>query len=284
MRKHPGRPKGSDTVPAWLTPGEFVMNAEAARMFAPQIQAMNDRGKAVQKAQGGTIPEMGTIPIPTTPNPSAAYQEGGAVKKSIVPKAKQQSLNWIDQIKMREGGLKREIYIDSEGFPTVGIGHRLPDEYKSKEGQTLFSDDQLNKWFNEDIAKATSNASNNISNFNSLDNNVQGALINQAFQLGGTGQKGFKNMIKAIEAGDMNKAATEALDSKWLKQTPKRANDLASILRGEEPKMEYNKGGPVPRYYGLGDWVRSLFSDDEDDRFTMPDATSLYKSTSKSTN
>ena len=275
MRKHPGRPKGSDTVPAWLTPGEFVMNAEAARMFAPQIQAMNDRGKAVQKAQGGTIPEMGTIPIPTTPNPSAAYQEGGAVKKSIVPKAKQQSLNWIDQIKMREGGLKREIYIDSEGFPTVGIGHRLPDEYKSKEGQTLFSDDQLNKWFNEDIAKATSNASNNISNFNSLDNNVQGALINQAFQLGGTGQKGFKNMIKAIEAGDMNKAATEALDSKWLKQTPKRANDLASILRGEEPKMEYNKGGPVPRYYGLGDWVRSLFSDDEDDRFTMPDATSL---------
>jgi hypothetical protein len=26
---HPGNPKGTDTVPAWLTPGEFVMNAEA---------------------------------------------------------------------------------------------------------------------------------------------------------------------------------------------------------------------------------------------------------------
>jgi len=81
MPKHPGRPKGSDTVPAWLTPGEFVMNAEAARMFAPQIQAMNDRGKAVQAAQGGTIPQMGGVPIPTTHNPSAAYSESG-VKQS----------------------------------------------------------------------------------------------------------------------------------------------------------------------------------------------------------
>ena len=26
---HPGAPKGSDTVPAWLTPGEFVVNREA---------------------------------------------------------------------------------------------------------------------------------------------------------------------------------------------------------------------------------------------------------------
>ena len=275
MPKHPGRPKGSDTVPAWLTPGEFVMNAEAARMFAPQIQAMNDRGRAVQKAQGGTIPEMGTVPIPTTPNPSAAYHEGGAVTKSIVPKARKQPPAWMNQIEMREGGLKREIYIDSEGYPTVGIGHRLPDEYKSKKGQVLFSDDQLNKWFTEDIAKATASASDNISNFDSLDNNVQGALINQAFQLGGTGQKGFEKMIKAIEDGDMNKAASEALDSNWFSQTPKRALDLASILRGEEPKMEYNKGGPVPRYYGLGDWVRSLFGTDDDDRFTMPDATAL---------
>jgi GH24 family phage-related lysozyme (muramidase) len=252
------------------------MNAEAARMFAPQIQAMNDRGRAVQKAQGGTIPEMGTVPIPTTPNPSAAYHEGGAVTKSIVPKARKQPPAWMNQIEMREGGLKREIYIDSEGYPTVGIGHRLPDEYKSKKGQVLFSDDQLNKWFTEDIAKATTNASDNISNFDSLDSNVQGALINQAFQLGGTGQKGFEKMIKAIEDGDMNKAASEALDSNWFSQTPKRALDLASILRGEEPKMEYNKGGPVPRYYGLGSFVRSLFgTDDDDDRFTMPDATAL---------
>lgn len=67
--EHPGEPKGTDTVPAWLTPGEFVMNAEATRMFEPQIEAMNDAGRAVQAAQGGSIPEYkndgGYIKLPS---------------------------------------------------------------------------------------------------------------------------------------------------------------------------------------------------------------------------
>jgi len=54
---HPGAPKGTDTVPAWLTPGEYVMNAEATRMFKPQIEAMNNHGKAIQRMQGGTVPD-----------------------------------------------------------------------------------------------------------------------------------------------------------------------------------------------------------------------------------
>jgi len=57
MGDHPGIPVGTDTVPAWLTPGEFVMNAEATRMFKPQIEAMNNQGQAMQAAQGGTIPQ-----------------------------------------------------------------------------------------------------------------------------------------------------------------------------------------------------------------------------------
>jgi hypothetical protein len=59
---HPGGPKGTDTVPAWLTPGEFVMNAEATRMYEPQIKAMNEHGRAIQRQQGGTIPEPVTMP------------------------------------------------------------------------------------------------------------------------------------------------------------------------------------------------------------------------------
>ena len=54
---HPGQPIGTDTVPAWLTPGERVMNAEAERMYGPILKDMNDQGRALQAAQGGTIPE-----------------------------------------------------------------------------------------------------------------------------------------------------------------------------------------------------------------------------------
>ena len=54
---HPGMPIGTDTVPAWLTPGERVMNAEAERMYGPALEQMNEHGRAIQRAQGGTIPE-----------------------------------------------------------------------------------------------------------------------------------------------------------------------------------------------------------------------------------
>jgi hypothetical protein len=55
---HPGDPKGTDTVPAWLTPGENVVNAEASRIPGNQekIDKMNEEGRKIQKAQGGPIP------------------------------------------------------------------------------------------------------------------------------------------------------------------------------------------------------------------------------------
>ena len=55
---HPGDPKGTDTVPAWLTPGENVVNAEASRLPGNQekIDKMNEEGRKIQKAQGGPIP------------------------------------------------------------------------------------------------------------------------------------------------------------------------------------------------------------------------------------
>lgn len=57
MYDHPGEPKGTDTVPAWLTPGEFVVNKEATEMFGPAIKKMNDIGRQKQKA---TYAQTGT--------------------------------------------------------------------------------------------------------------------------------------------------------------------------------------------------------------------------------
>ena len=71
---HPGQAVGTDTVPAMLTPGEFVMNAEATRMFQPQIEAMNEQGRAVQQQQGGTIPS--NVP-PTPANQTVQHRNAG---------------------------------------------------------------------------------------------------------------------------------------------------------------------------------------------------------------
>jgi len=53
---HPGDPKGTDTVPAWLTPGEYVINAEATRKYEPLLEEINEEGKEMQAAQGGSVP------------------------------------------------------------------------------------------------------------------------------------------------------------------------------------------------------------------------------------
>lgn len=42
---------GTDTVPTWLTPGEFVVNRKSAKQFAPQLMAMN------HMAVGGWVPK-----------------------------------------------------------------------------------------------------------------------------------------------------------------------------------------------------------------------------------
>jgi len=58
MMDHPGEPKGTDTVPAWLTPGEFVVNKEATEIYGDEIKAMNDHGREIQKANKGMeVPE-----------------------------------------------------------------------------------------------------------------------------------------------------------------------------------------------------------------------------------
>lgn len=60
----------------------------------------------------------------------------------------------------------------------------------------------------------------------------QGALASMGYQLGVSGLMQFKLMISALEAGDYEAAAAEALASKWAKQdTPNRAERIAKILR-----------------------------------------------------
>ena len=77
---HPGEPRGTDTVPAWLTPGEFVVNKEATEMYGPEIEAMNDHGREIQAAGGMEVPQGymtgGMIP---------GYQEGGNVPQKLSP-------------------------------------------------------------------------------------------------------------------------------------------------------------------------------------------------------
>ena len=42
LRQHPGEPRGTDDVPAWLTEGEFVVDRDSTRMFGDVLKMIND--------------------------------------------------------------------------------------------------------------------------------------------------------------------------------------------------------------------------------------------------
>lgn len=52
---HPGGPRGTDTVPAWLTPGEFVVNAADAAANRDILERINSGGGAALMAEGGML-------------------------------------------------------------------------------------------------------------------------------------------------------------------------------------------------------------------------------------
>lgn len=56
----PGGPRGTDTIPAWLSPGEYVLDALTVKKFYPLIKAMH---QPIYRSSGGPVTSVGDINI-----------------------------------------------------------------------------------------------------------------------------------------------------------------------------------------------------------------------------
>lgn len=130
----------------------------------------------------------------------------------------------LAQLKRHEG-ICRSAYTDHLGYLTIGIG-RLIDERKGGG----ISDEEALYLLQNDLQECVKDLSS-IPAFARLDAIRQQALINMRFQLGGAGLRAFKRMWAALDQQDYKQAAIEALDSKWARQTPERAKEIAEQLR-----------------------------------------------------
>ena len=248
MMDHPGEPMGSDTVPAWLTPGEFVVNAEAMRdpQNAAMVESINDQGRAMQAMQGGSIPTMYQRGGKVAPRPQPApfiaaplltgqsmYRDsGGGIPMPV---------SMTDALLHAREGFRDDVYLDSLGKPTVGAGHLLPQEWESRVGERPFTKEQLDAMFAEDRAKAEEAAKRNLGKetWDKLNKRQKATMTSMAFQLGETGQAGFPSMLKAIQAGDYEEAVRQAKTgskggkSLWYQQTPARVEDVEAAFLAE---------------------------------------------------
>ena len=126
---------------------------------------------------------------------------------------------------IRDEGERLKPYRCSAGKITIGVGRNLDDR-----GITKHESRRMLDW---DIKQACWDLDHNLPGWRSYPDGVCLALANMSFNLGWPRLKNFKRMLAAIEAEDYNKAADEALDSKWARQVGARADRIAALIRRE---------------------------------------------------
>lgn len=132
----------------------------------------------------------------------------------------------------RHEGCRLSPYRDSLGFPTQGYGHLLThDKLASLDQFPRITQVQADEWLDQDIAKGRGTINLNEPWVTEMDSPRQDVLVEMVFQLGLAGFQKFKGVIDACKCHDFNTAADEMLDSQWHKQTPKRCEELAELMR-----------------------------------------------------
>jgi GH24 family phage-related lysozyme (muramidase) len=142
-----------------------------------------------------------------------------------------------EQIKRHEGEVL-EIYEDSLGYLTFGVGHLVKEddpEYGQPAG-TPVSQERVDEVYEIDFDKHVEETvhlfeSKGGEDFYALPEDIQHVLINMTFNLGGTRFGKFNNMWKGVIENDWEKVAVEMEDSRWFKQVGRRSIELQEIVR-----------------------------------------------------
>ena len=140
----------------------------------------------------------------------------------------------INDIRLRrlltiDEGLRFDVYLDSQGNPTVGYGHLVVASDELQLGDTI-SPARAEAFFQMDIAEVEDELVQQ-SWFIPLDDVRQTALADMTFNIGITKEDQFVKMIAALQAQDYSTAGDEMLDSLWARQVGQRAVRLSNIIR-----------------------------------------------------
>lgn len=143
----------------------------------------------------------------------------------------------IDQLKSDEG-FRAEPYHDHLGWLTIGYGTLIDPRKGARGVDDLLVDGKLPERTAEGLLvtklqRMVDHLLREEPRVALMPQHVQEALYNMIYQMGVHGVLKFRNMWKHLKAGDWEMAAVEALNSRWARQTPNRANRVATLMRKE---------------------------------------------------
>ena len=140
-----------------------------------------------------------------------------------------------EQIKRHEGEVL-EIYKDSLGYLTFGVGHLVKEddpEFGEPEG-TPVSQERVDEVYEVDFDKHVEETlhvceKNNIE-FDNLPEDIQHVLVNMCFNLGANRLGKFRNMLYACSVNDWEEMARQMEDSRWFGQVGRRSVELQEMV------------------------------------------------------
>lgn len=118
-------------------------------------------------------------------------------------------------------GLNLYPYKDIFGNLTIGYGHNLSGKGVSKNAADFI--------FNEDVQECI-NDLEKLSFWNELGDDRKIVMVCLCFNLGYAGLMQFRNLLNALENKDYESAAREILNSKAAKQLPARYEKMAYFM------------------------------------------------------
>jgi GH24 family phage-related lysozyme (muramidase) len=148
---------------------------------------------------------------------------------------------YYDMIAQNEG-VKPNVYADSKGNRTIGIGFNLEDKANRKflkeqgininelfNGREL-NDKEIKTLYNQSLSQAYTDARKFDPKFDKRPEGVKMALTDMSFNLGLTKLNEFEKMKEALQKDDYRTAAVEAQDSDWFKQVKTRGPRTVSLF------------------------------------------------------
>jgi len=128
-------------------------------------------------------------------------------------------------------GYRNNVYKDTEGYLTVGVGHKLTAIECKKYTEGFFlNDEKIQELYISDIDNAINMAKKVFKTFNNQNGNIQLFLILMCFNLGGR-IKTFRNANQQLEQFNFGLARKDYLDSLWAEQVKEhRATKTTNLL------------------------------------------------------
>lgn len=183
------------------------------------------RGSGTSGNEQTTTPEASVNPGSNNTSVQGDSANSSSVSKDVPQGALKCQL-------IRHEGRKNVSYKDSLGLLTGGIGHLLRQNEVSNfpEGSPI-SDEQIEKWYNEDVVSATKIAQKLSGDvWGDLSEIRKRAIIDLAYNLGEQRLSKFVNFWAAFKKKDFQTAGQELQNSKWYGQVKSRGPAIVSMV------------------------------------------------------